>query len=88
MLKEMKVRTQIGMGFGLLTILIAVIVAFVFAAMIKSSDGFDQYRELARDTNLAGRLQEELTRGDLLHCLSVTEAPNCKAAYYPHSHER
>lgn len=60
MLREMKVRTQIGLGFGLLIILIAVIVAFVFGAMMKSGAGFDQYRELARDTNLAGRLQANM----------------------------
>jgi 6-pyruvoyltetrahydropterin/6-carboxytetrahydropterin synthase len=33
--------------------------------------------------HLARELQKRLDKGNLLYCLSVTEAPNCKAAFYP-----
>jgi hypothetical protein len=34
---------------------------------------------------LAGEVQEALGKTARLHCLSVTEAPDCRAAFYPDS---
>lgn len=60
MLKKIKIRYQISLGFGSLIILIAAIVAFVILSMMKTNNGFDRYRKLAIDTNLAGRLQANM----------------------------
>jgi len=60
MFKEMKVRTQIGTGFGILLLILVIVSTFCFTGLKKSSSGFDEYRVLARDTNLAGRLQANM----------------------------
>ncbi|MDM8537302.1 methyl-accepting chemotaxis protein [Desulfobacterales bacterium HSG17] len=60
MFKEMKVRTQIGTGFGILLLILVIVSIFSFTGLKNSSSGFDEYRNLARDTNLAGRLQANM----------------------------
>lgn len=60
MFKQMKVRTQIGTGFGILLTILVIIASFSFTGLKKASDGFDAYRSLAIKTNLAGRLQANM----------------------------
>ena len=60
MFRNLTVRTQIGIGFWAV-IIILLIVSFVsFNGMQRALDGFNEYRELARDTNLAGRIQANM----------------------------
>ncbi|MDM8535599.1 methyl-accepting chemotaxis protein [Desulfobacterales bacterium HSG17] len=60
MFKQMKVRTQIGTGFGALLLILVIVSTFSFTGLKNSSSGFDEYRDLARDTNLAARLQANM----------------------------
>ncbi|MDM8517245.1 methyl-accepting chemotaxis protein, partial [Desulfobacterales bacterium HSG16] len=60
MFKKMKVKSQISLGFGALIALLVVVAVFSFFGIDKTSEGFQQYRALARDTNLAGRLQANM----------------------------
>ena len=60
MFKNMRLSTKIGLGFGIVLTLL-VISSFVgYRALKGSSDGFSNYREMARDSNLAGRLQANM----------------------------
>ena len=58
--KKMKVRSKIGFGFGILIMILIAVAAFCFFGIRSSSEGFIEYRGLARDTNLAGRLQANM----------------------------
>lgn len=51
---------KLGVGFGLVVSLLLLASAVSLSSMNESKNGFEQYRELARDTNLAGRLQANL----------------------------
>ncbi len=48
------------LGFGSVLGLLLVLAAISFWALENSSEGFSQYRGLARDTNLSGRLQANM----------------------------
>ncbi|MEF2229997.1 MAG: methyl-accepting chemotaxis protein [Pseudodesulfovibrio sp.] len=56
----MKLSTKLNVGFGTILILLAVLAGISYWAIDNASGGFTQYRELARDTNLAGRLQANM----------------------------
>jgi methyl-accepting chemotaxis protein len=56
----MKLSSKLSLGFGAVLILLAVLAATAFWALNNSTDGFTQYRTLARDTNLSGRLQAHM----------------------------
>ncbi|CAN2040704.1 methyl-accepting chemotaxis protein [Candidatus Magnetomoraceae bacterium gMMP-15] len=60
MFKKLKVKTQIGLGFGSVIIILLIVSAFAYNGIDHASEGFDEYRGLARDTNLAGRLQANM----------------------------
>jgi len=60
MFKNMKVGTQIGLGFVLVLLILVVVAASSFTGIQKAAAGFSEYRGLARDTNLAGRLQANM----------------------------
>lgn len=60
MFKNMKIRNRINMGFGALIVILIVVAASCYVGIRNSSKEFTRYRELARDTNLAGRLQANM----------------------------
>ncbi|MBN2510394.1 MAG: MCP four helix bundle domain-containing protein, partial [Spirochaetales bacterium] len=56
----MKMRSKITLGFVLVIIPFLVAVVWGVVSLQEASEGFTEYRELARDTNLAGRLQANM----------------------------
>ncbi|XVK07006.1 methyl-accepting chemotaxis protein [Maridesulfovibrio sp. FT414] len=56
----MKLSAKLMLGFGSVLGLLLILAAISFWALDNSSDGFTQYRELARNTNLTGRLQANM----------------------------
>ena len=60
MIKKMKLRTQLGAGFGLIVALMVIISVISFTGLQSTYQGFTEYRGLARDTNLAGRVQANM----------------------------
>lgn len=61
----MQLRTKIIMGFGVVLVLLLALGIVSFSFINMSSDGFVEYRGLARDTNLAGRLQANILKARL-----------------------
>lgn len=60
MFKRMRVMQQIGGGFAVLIVILLAVSGNSFWGLKHADDGFMQYRELARDTILAGRLQANM----------------------------
>jgi len=56
----MKLSTKLTAGFGTVLSLLVVLAAVSYWAISNASGGFTEYRTLARDTNLAGRLQANM----------------------------
>ncbi|HAS88182.1 MAG TPA: methyl-accepting chemotaxis protein [Desulfovibrio sp.] len=56
----MKLSAKLMSGFSAVLGLLLVLAVISFWALENSSDGFTQYRGLARDTNLSGRLQANM----------------------------
>lgn len=76
MLKNIKVTTKIAGGFGLILVLLAAMAAQGVIKLGESSEGFTSYRELARASNLDGRIQANLllTRiGAIAYTTAATE---------------
>lgn len=60
MFKNLKLGLKIGLGFGIVLVLLSVVLGVSITALNKADTGIAQYRELSRDTNLAGRLQANM----------------------------
>jgi methyl-accepting chemotaxis protein len=60
MIKQMTVGKKIILGFSAVLALMVVVGFIAFNALNTASEGFSEYREMARDTNLAGRLQANM----------------------------
>lgn len=60
MIKTIKLRTKISFAFSVLLFLICVMGGYGYFGLQDSFQGFTSYRGLARDTNLAGRLQANM----------------------------
>ncbi len=60
MLKNMKVATLIGLGFGLVILLLMTISIFSYTSINTAADGFGEYRRIAKQTNLIGRIQAHM----------------------------
>jgi len=60
MFKNMKIGTKIIAGFSSILILLVAVSVLAYISLSSSSTGFGNYREMARDTNLAGRIQGNL----------------------------
>ncbi|WP_066855911.1 methyl-accepting chemotaxis protein [Halodesulfovibrio spirochaetisodalis] len=58
--RNLRVTVKIWGGFSLILLAMAVLSAQVIFNVQSNKDGFVSYRELARDTNLAGRLQANI----------------------------
>lgn len=57
---NMTLRAKLITGFSVMLALLAVVALVGLKALSTSSHGFTQYREMARDANLAGRLQANM----------------------------
>ncbi|MFP4055051.1 MAG: methyl-accepting chemotaxis protein, partial [Phycisphaerae bacterium] len=60
MLKNLTVGKKIALGFGAVLTLLVVLGVVGYFALGTAAEGFTEYRALARDTNLAGRLQANM----------------------------
>jgi len=58
--KNLNLGKKLGIGFGALLLLIVFMLFVSYTGLSNSSQGFTEYREMARDTNLAGRLQANM----------------------------
>ncbi|MGN7612811.1 HAMP domain-containing methyl-accepting chemotaxis protein [Magnetococcales bacterium HHB-1] len=56
----MKVSSLMALGFGVSIILLLIVTGASYNGLNEAVDGFKEYRGLARDTNLAGRLQANM----------------------------
>ncbi|MCG8616508.1 MAG: methyl-accepting chemotaxis protein, partial [Desulfobacterales bacterium] len=59
-LNQLTLKTKLIAGFGLVIGLLLTVSMVSFFALNNASSGFMQYREMARDANLAGRLQANM----------------------------
>ncbi|REL27620.1 hypothetical protein DXX93_14355 [Thalassotalea euphylliae] len=60
MLARLKLSTQLYTSFGVILLLLTVISLASYFGFTKIHDSFVDYRGLARDTNLAGRVQANM----------------------------
>ncbi len=60
MFDRMKLSALLSLGFGVLVSILITTSVLSYSALSDSSAGFKEYRLLARDTNLAGRLQANM----------------------------
>jgi len=60
MFDRMTLRKKLTLGFGLILVLLVAIGGVGFQALLVTADGFTSYRGMARDTNLAGRVQANM----------------------------
>jgi methyl-accepting chemotaxis protein len=60
MLKNLTIGKKILLGFGIVLVLLITVGIMSYVSINNSSKGFTTYRNLARDTNLAGRLQANM----------------------------
>lgn len=61
-LNSLSLRSKIGMSFGFILILLVTASGAGVSGLQHSEEGFVKYRELARDTNLSGRLQANMLK--------------------------
>ena len=69
MFKNLNVGKKIGAGFLVVLMLLTIVVGMNVLVLNKTNDGVNQYRGLAQDTNLIGRIQANV----LMLCLNVTD---------------
>ncbi|MBQ4837842.1 methyl-accepting chemotaxis protein [Pseudoalteromonas luteoviolacea] len=60
MFAQLKISSRLGLGFCVLLLLFSCAVLVSIQALNTASDGFKEYRSLARNTNNAGRVQANL----------------------------
>ncbi|WED27644.1 methyl-accepting chemotaxis protein [Vibrio sp. DW001] len=60
MISKLKLNTQLYVSFGLILLLLSVISIASYVGFNRAHDGFVEYRGLARDTNLVGRVQANM----------------------------
>lgn len=60
MFKNMKLNMQLNFGFGLILVLLLITSVIAYQGLSKTYSGFVEYRGLAKDTNLAGRVQANM----------------------------
>lgn len=60
MFANVKLMWKIGFGFGSVLVLLIVVSIISWRAIEKSSNGFTEYREMARDSNLTALLTNEM----------------------------
>lgn len=60
MFKNLKLSTQISLGYALVMAMLIAVSVTAFLGLTTATHGFNNYRELARDANLAGRVQANM----------------------------
>ncbi|WP_246480321.1 HAMP domain-containing methyl-accepting chemotaxis protein [Motiliproteus sediminis] len=60
MLQNIKLRTLLSLGFGVVVLMLLIVSGSALNGLNTADEGFTDYRGLARDTNLAGGLQANL----------------------------
>jgi len=60
MFKNLKLGVQVSLGYALVMVLLVVVSTAAFVGLEKAINGFNDYRGLARDANLAGRVQANM----------------------------
>ena len=60
MFKNLKIRGQIGLGFGLVLMILTVTSVLAITALQNSSENFRAYRQLAVSSLLSGRVQANM----------------------------
>lgn len=60
MFKNMRLSVQISLGYGIVLFLLIVVSLSAYVGLNKAIDGFNEYRQLARHANLAGRVQANM----------------------------
>jgi len=59
-LKNVTLKTKLVAGFSVVVIMMLIVAGAGFIALKQAASGFGEYREMAKDTNLAGRLQANM----------------------------
>ncbi|MBF0621657.1 MAG: methyl-accepting chemotaxis protein [Magnetococcales bacterium] len=59
-MKNLRISSLISLGFGIAIVLLLIVAGVAYNGLNSAVDGFQEYRGLARDTNLAGRLQANM----------------------------
>lgn len=75
MINKLKLNTQLQISFGLIISLLIITSVIAYTGLSKTYNGFVDYRGLARDTNLAGRVQANM----LMMRLSVLSFLNTRS---------
>ena len=60
MFKNMTIKTKLIASFVVISVLVAILAIYSINAVGKSADGFTSYREMAKDSVLAGRVQANM----------------------------
>ncbi len=60
MFKNLKLGVQVSLGYALVMLLLIVVSTASYIGLEKAINGFNDYRGLARDANLAGRVQANM----------------------------
>jgi methyl-accepting chemotaxis protein len=60
MFNHMTIGKKIILGFSLVLVLLVVVGLVAYNALSNASDGFGRYRDIARNTNLVGRIQANM----------------------------
>src|SRR6056297_1939949 len=60
MFENISLAKKLSFGFGGILILLAVVGGISFTALENANEGFTEYRGMARDTNLSGRVQANM----------------------------
>ena len=60
MFQNLKLGKKIGLGFFSVLLLFVIVLTVSISALNKEAEGINQYRTLAKETNLAGRLQANM----------------------------
>nr|WP_320115034.1 methyl-accepting chemotaxis protein [uncultured Desulfuromonas sp.] len=60
MFKDLNLAKKLSVGFGVILVLLIIVGGISYFTLDTSSLGFKKYRTMARDTNLAGRVQANL----------------------------
>ena len=60
MFKNLTISAKTGLGFGLILVVMAAIVAFAMRGLLSGGESFTMYRSLARSSVLSGRVQANM----------------------------
>ena len=60
MLKDVRIGKKLGLGFGIAVVLLVVVSAVATIGLINASEGFDHYRNAARNAVLLGQIEIEV----------------------------